>query len=231
MRHSSHRASRSCDYFNPRIPYGMRPEAPMMTSWCGVFQSTHPVWDATRQPRRTISSRTISIHASRMGCDVAPVVHHVGLRISIHASRMGCDPSVFTSQSFQKYFNPRIPYGMRLLRPCTRRQASEFQSTHPVWDATGVLLVDPVSRDISIHASRMGCDTHGVPAVIPDCLFQSTHPVWDATIFILRLSQFFEFQSTHPVWDATIVGAVNSEQLEISIHASRMGCDQTSTSR
>ena len=168
-------------YFNPRIPYGMRrlTEGSPMTQT--KFQSTHPVWDATRQPRRTISSRTISIHASRMGCD----------------------PSVFTSQSFQKYFNPRIPYGMRLLRPCTRRQASEFQSTHPVWDATGVLLVDPVSRDISIHASRMGCDTHGVPAVIPDCLFQSTHPVWDATIFILRLSQFFEFQSTHPVWDAT----------------------------
>ena len=34
----------------------------------------------------------------------------------------------------------------------------EFQSTHPVWDATGFLTVDDVRRKISIHASRMGCD-------------------------------------------------------------------------
>ena len=104
----------SLSNFNPRIPYGMR----------------HVAW---RDARLLVM---ISIHASRMGCDDIAVRVKDRIVISIHASRMGCDPSVFTSQSFQKYFNPRIPYGMRLLRPCTRRQASEFQSTHPVWDAT-----------------------------------------------------------------------------------------------
>ena len=34
-------------------------------------------------------------------------------------------------------FNPRIPYGMRL-HPDEETLASfRFQSTHPVWDATG----------------------------------------------------------------------------------------------
>ena len=36
-----------------------------------LFQSTHPVWDATRPSRASCASESISIHASRMGCDPA----------------------------------------------------------------------------------------------------------------------------------------------------------------
>ena len=38
--------------FNPRIPYGMRLEEPLCMFQDCVFQSTHPVWDATRRQRR-----------------------------------------------------------------------------------------------------------------------------------------------------------------------------------
>ena len=34
-------------YFNPRIPYGMRPVPADQGSTTARFQSTHPVWDAT----------------------------------------------------------------------------------------------------------------------------------------------------------------------------------------
>ena len=144
--------------FNPRIPYGMR-----------------------------------------LGpCHIPPLL---GV-ISIHASRMGCDPRDLFSSSSVLNFNPRIPYGMRLcadVRRLGRRDfnpripygmrphdghstvgGSIFQSTHPVWDATVRDVGAQPSGEISIHASRMGCD----PSVRPSGLrkrFQSTHPVWDAT--------------------------------------------------
>ena len=38
------------------------------------------------------------------------------------------------------------------------------------------------------------------------------------------------FQSTHPVWDATDVPAFDERFAVISIHASRMGCDDMETS-
>ena len=36
-----------------------------------------------------------------------------------------------------KYFNPRTPCGVRLFDNTVATQAGRFQSTHPVWGATG----------------------------------------------------------------------------------------------
>ena len=60
--------------FNPRIPYGMRLVSRIYIIKQDLFQSTHPVWDATRSPRVGVHLAFISIHASRMGCDVAHLV-------------------------------------------------------------------------------------------------------------------------------------------------------------
>ena len=128
-----------------------------------IFQSTHPVWDATRSAIVTTAPLIISIHASRMGCDVAAEPSLGNVLISIHASRMGCDASRSQPRRLRQHFNPRIPYGMRLssclFRPRRkyfnpripygmRRSSyprsimlSIFQSTHPVWDATRCLRV------------------------------------------------------------------------------------------
>ena len=130
-------------------------------------------------------------------------IHVAG--ISIHASRMGCD-------GHDMHGHDRI---------------QRFQSTHPVWDATA----SPRGRDrqtaISIHASRMGCDIEQQP-ISAFREFQSTHPVWDATARTPVVScTFIPFQSTHPVWDATCAATLHHSVAEISIHASRMGCDQT----
>ena len=38
------------------------------------FQSTHPVWGATSQPRDCINDTTISIHAPRVGCDATDLL-------------------------------------------------------------------------------------------------------------------------------------------------------------
>ena len=80
-------------------------------------------------------------------------------------------------------------------------------------------------RGISIHASRMGCDLSSAMAC-QSGVFQSTHPVWDATVLCGRcVTDTCLFQSTHPVWDATAVLLALEGVVEISIHASRMGCD------
>ena len=125
-----------------------------------TFQSTHPVWGATRKPLNTLprwsnfNPRTpcgvrreinllhpdmiqISIHAPRVGCDLyGPLEVSKFLEISIHAPRVGCDDS-----------EARKAY-----------DRMEFQSTHPVWGAT------------TAAARRDGYSA-----------FQSTHPVWGAT--------------------------------------------------
>ena len=283
--------SSKADHLNTRIPYGIRPVVKVRSYTLIVFQSTHPVWDATRRvqafellngfqsthpvwdatgcvhPKHFLGG--ISIHASRMGCDIICGFYRYLFEISIHASRMGCDNmavrlppwqaiSIHASRmgcdgkagrryTVSMYFNPRIPYGMRLVCGVRYSMPVIFQSTHPVWDATTRNPSSNQSQNISIHASRMGCDhtstgttpstarfqsTHPVWDATDfamnhsqDCKFQSTHPVWDATTLRQQAAEPHGFQSTHPVWDATIQADTTPVNRGISIHASRMGCD------
>ena len=148
-----------------------------------LFQSTHPVWDATGISDVSANVIYISIHASRMGCDLIHTVSQTHVIISIHASRMGCDPACRVYHVRLMDFNPRIPYGMRRIDSDNSTASGEFQSTHPVWDATflgavltpGGLYFNP---RIPYGMRRQG--------FLQDVgrnrnLFQSTHPVWDAT--------------------------------------------------
>ena len=182
-----------------------------------------------------------------MGCDLRQGRGRRHPQISIHASRMGCDCNHCGPASWPSYFNPRIPYGMRLFDHSVLNDAGIFQSTHPVWDATSVRALLALRPLISIHASRMGCDAvichcrpldcdfnpripYGmrrwtVPSSVFSVLFQSTHPVWDATWAFFDWGLDPAFQSTHPVWDATQALRHIEDGRVISIHASRMGCD------
>ena len=125
-------------YFNPRTPYGMRRNfdewfnnlkfisihAPL--TGCDIkrllkrlnlllFQSTHPLRDATLRGTVMINTKFISIHAPLTGCDDAW--------------------QAFLSW-WHAYFNPRTPYGMRPMTHSYNPFTSLFQSTHPLRDAT-----------------------------------------------------------------------------------------------
>ena len=203
MRPHAHPQDHPARHFNPRIPYGMRRNrAPILTNKL-LFQSTHPVWDATRSALRsfTLPFKFQSTHPVWDATFMA-VRHWVirgfqsthpvwdaterirttldALSISIHASRMGCDHATKASRQRRSYFNPRIPYGMRRVGRVIQRRLTYFnpripygmrhqdtkfevrtwlfQSTHPVWDATVCLALRVCHHHISIHASRMGCD-------------------------------------------------------------------------
>ena len=78
------------------------------------FQSTLPVWGATRVQRIRPETRAISIHAPRVGSDGA-----------------GGNPG-----DESRNFNPRSPCGERLGQAVSSCNTAGFQSTLPVWGAT-----------------------------------------------------------------------------------------------
>ena len=57
----------------------------------------------------------------------------------------------------------------------------KFQSTRPVWGATGINGTKVLPQFISIHAPRVGRDVDVGCAAGMFLLFQSTRPVWGAT--------------------------------------------------
>ena len=87
------RASHLADLpdFNPRSPCGERPKFAADGDYSGLFQSTLPVWGATRLPMWSAGAR----------------------EISIHAPRVGSDPERRTPPRWTGYFNPRSPCGER----------------------------------------------------------------------------------------------------------------------
>ena len=116
-----------------------------------------------------------------------------------------------------------------------------------MWAATEDFVNYADEINISIHAARVGSDTHKVASVYVRIVFQSTLPVWAATMIlsIIKLCRRFQstlpvwaatryrgggrkcviFQSTLPVWAATANMARANPLESISIHAARVGSD------
>ena len=147
-----------------------------------LFQSTLPVWGATRgsagaalrptdfNPRFPSGERRghhqdhprdlwISIHAPRVGSDLGGPGGRGICPISIHAPRVGSDRKDHTRTRGPAQISIHAPrVGSDFPFPASRTSPRKFQSTLPVWGAT----VNPFSY----------------PSY---CLFQSTLPVWGAT--------------------------------------------------
>ena len=140
--------------FNPRIPYGMRLASVSELLFRMVFQSTHPVWDATTTAADpTIPSGFQSTH---------PVWD---------ATDIDWRPIRFRQfQSTHPVWDATVSFFPWLI--CIK-----FQSTHPVWDATKKEnLYWGSTVQISIHASRMGCDDRATDATSPQRDFTPRSP-------------------------------------------------------
>ena len=112
---SAGRSSPSTTDFNPRAPCGARRWRSFSRRCWTRFQSTRPVWGATRAGHRGRRPRLISIHAPRVGRDRMHKVAFVQqYGISIHAPRVGRD----------------LAAELEVL------DIPQFQSTRPVWGAT-----------------------------------------------------------------------------------------------
>ncbi len=145
--------------FNPRTPCGVRLIQTTKTLDSEIFQSTHPVWGATPSSVMYLRTKSISIHAPRVGCDPGGVqARSIIMTISIHAPRVGCDGAPGFVLPPMIHFNPRTPCGVRLSSGWRSIWRAAFQSTHPVWGATVRLCFAIILTIISIHAPRVGCD-------------------------------------------------------------------------
>ena len=122
--------------FNPRIPCGMRRGDALRAEIKALFQSTHPVWDATRFAQWDIPRNIVSIHASRVGCD----------------------PALERLIDYRHQFQSTHPVWDATRAVRNGDALIWFQSTHPVWDATSIGVLACAVFAVSIHASRVGCD-------------------------------------------------------------------------
>ena len=145
--------------FNPRSPYGERhfPSATRRSKQ--LFQSTLPLRGATTAAGALPSHTSISIHAPLTGSDPRfavtwPTKQYFNPR-SPYGERLVSIVTVAPSY----HFNPRSPYGERRSIPRTVSAKSKFQSTLPLRGATIWCRRCTARIFISIHAPLTGSDT------------------------------------------------------------------------
>ena len=124
--------------------------------------------------------------------------------ISIHAPLTGSDRSLSTMPPSERNFNPRSPYGERLLSTNSANTITDnFNPRSPYGERHYVHFSVCGKMYISIHAPLTGSDLH-----------TSHHPCWDA-----------KFQSTLPLRGATVRERSPCLPCSISIHAPLTGSD------
>ena len=214
-----------------------------------AFQSTRPVWGATRRlstsatmhtdfnPRAPCGARRqapagaerslhISIHAPRVGRDRLGGDRRAPKRISIHAPRVGRDVLHKRKKTVYPDFNPRAPCGARRLSGLIFRKSYLFQSTRPVWGATISPACIYSKHGISIHAPRVGRDTGSATNCVCIKKFQSTRPVWGATPIATRFAGAnANFNPRAPCGARQCRKCRICRFVKISIHAPRVGRD------
>ena len=101
----------------------------------------------------------ISIHAPRVGSDII-TVRRPGflIAISIHAPRVGSDTTGDNQHRKGGRFQSTLPVWGATGRSSMVMSSSLFQSTLPVWGATRSAAACDRLSDISIHAPRVGSD-------------------------------------------------------------------------
>ena len=101
------------------------------------FQSTLPVWGATGNIGFCCVELPISIHAPRVGSDSPPPPGSLPLQYFNPRSPCGERLCLGLTNDAPDNFNPRSPCGERPRRTVQLHLDMLFQSTLPVWGATG----------------------------------------------------------------------------------------------
>ena len=190
--------------FNPRAPYGARPSGCSQLSESIRFQSTRPVWGATLLKYSLVRLPRHFNPRAPYGARQHPTRPlESGKYISIHAPRMGRDFRFRPPGTRGVDFNPRAPYGARRSSVTASPTEGIFQSTRPVWGATHRKNTAEPRVRISIHAPRMGRDNMSIGKNIAAAHFNPRAP----------------YGARHPLYPLRLDGR------GISIHAPRMGRD------
>ena len=173
----------AADNFNPRPPWGGRPEVlPKNRTQFFAFRP-RPPWGGRQEQRDNYKAQAdISIHALRGEGDSGLRSMTRGRMISIHALRGEGDDKLRVDQTVARKFQstPSVGRATVKLSPPVKRSL-RFQSTPSVGRATFRTKRLCDSRDISIHALRGEGDRDGLKLVCNFRRFQSTPSVGRAT--------------------------------------------------
>ena len=168
--------------FNPRSPYGERHARIRYTRSSSKFQSTLPLRGATVVI--TIISAPIPFQSTLplRGATSLNQPDKFIFSISIHAPLTGSDGLLGRECSLLSHFNPRSPYGERLLR-----EQEEMDG-----------------QGISIHAPLTGSDLHHLFAGSVPADFNPRSPYGERPISSWIFVHLAQFQSTLPLRGATL---------------------------
>ena len=113
--------------------------------------------------------------------------------------------------------------------PCDGRlTASTYFNPHsPHRERQSSSLLCVVLHYISIHAPRMGSDLLGGHKTTIGSNFNPRSPHGERPESPVIINPVVQFQSTLPAWGATTENIARAANLDISIHAPRMGSDST----
>ena len=100
-----------------------------------------------------------------------------------------------------------------------------FQSTIPEWGVTRKAIQGTMRAIISIHAPRVGSDCGFAVRAGRSIHFYPRSPRGERLYAAASTAAIKPFLSTLPAWGATCVDIHGTMDLEISIHAPRVGSD------
>ena len=194
-------ASNASD-FNPRAPCGARHGWRRRGSLPASFQSTRPVWGATNDKRIIMPRMRISIHAPRVGRDLRPARR---LRRAPHfnpRAPCGARRRPRAESGWLRNFNPRAPCGARQARGRGSLSSVYFNPRAPC-----------------------GARLPTLPRPCTPSYFNPRAPCGARRSERARRASRWQFQSTRPVWGATASNEQKDMNIQISIHAPRVGRD------
>ena len=169
------------------------------------FQSTRPVWGATRLERLARAAQMISIHAPRAGRDHMGCQHNNNRRyISIHAPRVGRDELTLWAGDNPTVISIHAPRVGRDQKHCPGVLPRHISIHAPRVGRDRGGRDDKPLQHISIHAPRVGRDAIALTSYSKaKTNFNPRAPCGARRSLSVIIKPSKGFQSTRPVWGAT----------------------------
>ena len=214
--------------FNPRAPYGARPNIRGVWMWWHSFNPRAPC--GARRSRSSLLTERQGFNP-RAPCGARRTIDHIRhslTLVSIHAPRMGRDLWGVANPRQHDRFNPRAPCGARLRDDLAGPEAFMFQSTRPMRGATTNMLRKNNGIEFQSTRPMRGATCYYKQTHYAIRTFQSTRPMRGATFALYNVAPVvFVFQSTRPMRGATGDLRIPRQCRRVSIHAPHAGRDCT----
>ena len=213
-------------YFNPRSPCGERLTLSGMALLLEKFQSTLPVWGATRRCPSWTQKRIFQSTLPVWGATTSPVFPATDVTFQSTLPVWGATHDCLTLPICARNFNPRSPCGERPLAVVIFCAQIHFNPRSPCGERRNVLNAPEFPALFQSTLPVWGATTSGRAPLRRALTFQSTLPVWGATSLAGSYTMYLiYFNPRSPCGERPHSRRLHHRKLAISIHAPRVGSD------